>query len=175
MMTRREVIMVQASSIKPAGKPRSDDGGCEDLAREVTQLSARNTATLRAKWAALFGAAPSHRLGRRFMRRAIAYRLQESMFGGLKPSTERLLDRVCDTEGKTTLEHIAKPRAGAGTVLIREWHGVSHRVTMLDEEVMYQGRRYKSLSEVARLITGTRWSGPLFFRLKRRIEELANG
>jgi hypothetical protein len=63
----------------------------------------------------------------------------------------------------------------AGTVLIREWRGVAHRVSVLDDEVVYRDRRYKSLSEVARLITGKRWSGPLFFGLKRRVQEMANG
>jgi len=60
-------------------------------------------------------------------------------------------------------------------VLIREWRGVSHRVTVLDNDVVYQGRRCKSLSEVARAITGSRWSGPLFFGLKERAKEAVNG
>ncbi|HKM52780.1 MAG TPA: DUF2924 domain-containing protein, partial [Isosphaeraceae bacterium] len=64
---------------------------------------------------------------------------------------------------------------GAGTVLIREWGGMTHRVTVLDADVVYRGRRYKSLSEVARLITGTRWSGPLFFGLRNRSKEKAHG
>jgi hypothetical protein len=61
----------------------------------------------------------------------------------------------------------------SGTVLIREWRGVKHRVTVLDHDVVYRGRRYQSLSEVARAITGTRWSGPLFFGLTKRTEEAA--
>jgi len=60
-------------------------------------------------------------------------------------------------------------------LLIREWGGVSHRVTVLDNDVVYRKRRYKSLSEVARAITGARWSGPLFFCLRRRAKEAANG
>jgi hypothetical protein len=66
-------------------------------------------------------------------------------------------------------------RASAGTVLIRQWRGVSHRVTVLDSDVVYRGQRYKSLSEVARPITGSRWSGPLFFGLKGRAKETVNG
>ena len=73
------------------------------------------------------------------------------------------------------LERIPKRGASAGTMLIREWRGVSHRVTVLDNDVVYRGRRYKSLSEVARAITGTHWSGPLFFGLKRPAKEEANG
>jgi hypothetical protein len=60
-------------------------------------------------------------------------------------------------------------------VLIREWQGTKHRVTVLDKDVVYRGRRYKSLSEVARAITGTHWSGPLFFGLKNRAKEAARG
>jgi hypothetical protein len=60
-------------------------------------------------------------------------------------------------------------------VLIRQWRGVSHRVTVRDNDVVYQGRRYKSLSEVARAITGSRWSGPLFFGLKGNSKEAVNG
>ena len=107
--------------------------------------------------------------------RAIAYRLQERAFGGLKPSTQRVLDRIGAGRSEATLEPIPKRRASAGTVLIREWRGLSHRVTVLDHDVVYRGRRYKSLSEVARAITGTRWSGPLFFGLKRRTKEVVNG
>jgi hypothetical protein len=66
-------------------------------------------------------------------------------------------------------------RTSAGTVLIRQWRGVSHRVTVLETDVVYRGRRYKSLSEVARAITGSRWSGPLFFGLKGRAEEAVDG
>ena len=65
--------------------------------------------------------------------------------------------------------------AVAGTVLVREWHGVSHRVSVLDNGVIYRGQRFQSLSEVARLITGSRWSGPRFFGLNRRSKETGNG
>jgi hypothetical protein len=109
------------------------------------------------------------------MIRTIAYRLQERAFGGLKPSTQRVLDRIGASRSEAALEPTLKRRASAGTVLIREWRGVSHRVTVLDHDVVYRGRRYKSLSEVARTITGTHWSGPLFFGLKSRTKEVANG
>lgn len=149
--------------------------GSEEAAQEIAHLLALDVPALRLKWEALFGASPSPNLGRVFMVRAIAYRFQERVFGGLKPSTQKILDRVCDTRGEIAQQHIPRPRAGAGTVLIREWRGVRHRVTVLDRNVVYRGRRYKSLSEVARTITGTRWSGPLFFGLKNRAKEAARG
>jgi hypothetical protein len=62
-----------------------------------------------------------------------------------------------------------------GTVLVREWHGISHQVSVLENEFSFHGKRYRSLSEVARQITGTRWSGPLFFGLKRPQRESHDG
>ena len=106
---------------------------------------------------------------------AIAYRLQERAFGGLKPSTLRILDRVAEGPGSVERRRAPARKAGAGTVLIREWGGVAHRVTVLDREVVYRGHRYRSLSEVARVITGTRWSGPMFFGLRNRAKENAHG
>lgn len=163
--------MAQVNSTKRARKTLADSG---DLETQIASLAALDPAVLAQNWRALFGAEPSPLLGRVFMIKAIAYRLQERAFGGLKPSTQRLLDRVCD-EGSPRSKRMPKPRPDAGTVLIREWRGVSHRVTVLDNDVVYQGRRYKSLSEVARVITGTHWSGPLFFGLKGRTKEVVNG
>jgi hypothetical protein len=88
--------------------------------------------------------------------RALAYRLQERSAAGLKPATQRLLDRVAENGTKAAAREMPNPRASVGSVLIREWGGVRHRVTVLDHDVLYQGRRYKSLSKVARAITGAR-------------------
>ena len=157
-------------------KPLSVSGGPEQLAQQIAHLLSLDVPTLREKWTTLFGANPSPRLGRVLMIRAIVYRLQERAFGGLKSSAQRMLDRVCDGPGKVAHERAPKRRANAGTVLIREWRGIRHRVTVLDsEDVVYHGRRYKSLSEVARAITGTHWSGPLFFGLRNRTKEVGRG
>ncbi len=150
-------------------------GGFEDLARQVASLSALDAVALRRRWTDLFGADPSPNLGRSLVIQAIAHRLQERALGGLKPSTLRILDRVVGSQPKTAGERAPTRRASAGTVLIREWRGVSHRVSVLDQGVVYRGRRYKSLSEVARAITGTHWSGPMFFGLRNRKKEAANG
>jgi len=150
-------------------------GGSEELAQEIASLSALDMIALRQRWEAQYGADLSPSFGRSLMIRVIAYRLQEKILGGLKPTTQRVLDRNGARRFEKALEPAPKRRASAGTVLIREWRGISHRVTVLDNDVVYLGRRYKSLSEVARVITGTRWSGPLFFGLKRRTKEVANG
>jgi hypothetical protein len=142
------------------------------LSAEIAGLSKADIKDLRERWKTLYGKEPSGHIGRSILIGVIAYRLQEKAFGGLKPSAQRILDRVCDGRGESAQP---RSRAGAGTVLIREWRGVRHRVIVLDNDVVYRGRRYKSLSEVARAITGTRWSGPLFFGLKGRAKEVANG
>jgi hypothetical protein len=147
----------------------------EGLAGQIAGLLTLDVSTLRARWAAVFGADPSLSFGRLLMVRAIAYRLQEKAFAGIKPSTERLLERVADGGWAAAREHTRKRRPSAGTVLIREWRGVSHRVTVFDKDVVYRGRHYQSLSEVARAITGSRWSGPLFFGLKQGAKQMANG
>ena len=138
----------------------------EDLTGEIATLNTLEPAALLQKWKALFGTDPSPLLARIFMVRAIAYRLQEQRYGGLKPSTQRLLDRVCEGHADVGRKRIPDKRVSAGTVLIREWHGVGHQVTVIDKGVLYRGERYRSMSEVARLITGARWSGPRFFGVK---------
>ncbi len=148
-------------------------GGSQSLKQEVSDLLILDNGELREKWSALCGVDPPERMGRTLLLRAIAYRLQEKALGGLKPSAQRVLDRVCDEPRGSASVRIMKTRINAGTVLIREWRGVRHRVTVLDHDVVYRGRRYQSLSEVARAITGTRWSGPLFFGLTKRNEEAA--
>ena len=145
------------------------------LSAEIASLSKTSFKDLRERWKTLYGKEPSGHIRRSFLIRVIAYRLQEEAFGGLKPSAQRILDRVCDGRGEAARKPSPRSPSGAGTVLIREWRGVRHRVIVLDNDVVYRGRRYKSLSEVARAITGARWSGPLFFGLKHRAKEAANG
>jgi hypothetical protein len=146
----------------------------EDVTWEISHLPALDMPALRQRWVTLMGGDPSPIWGRALLMRAIAYRLQERSAAGLKPSTQRLLDRVAENRAKNTAQEVSNPQPSAGTVLIREWGGVRHRVTVLDHDVVSQGRRYKSLSEVARAITGTRWSGPRFFGLHGRIKEAVN-
>jgi Protein of unknown function (DUF2924) len=167
--------MEQSVSPKQSRKPPTLGVDLEELTRGITRLPALDVPALRQRWAALFGAEPSLSFGRALLLRAIAYRLQEQASPGLKPATRRVLDRIADNRSSDAPQSMPQRRASAGTVLIRQWRGVSHRVTVLDTDVVYQGRRYKSLSEVARAITGSRWSGPLFFGLKGRAKEAVNG
>lgn len=138
-------------------------GLCEELAA----LSGDTVKSLKVRWRALWNSEPPKRISRELLMRAIAYRLQERTFGGLKPSTRRLLERVGKEGSLDEPSRTSSTRATPGTVLVREWQGTSHRVTVLDDGVVYRDRHYRSLSEVARAITGGRWSGPLFFGLRR--------
>jgi len=165
----------QSVSSKRSRKRPTLGGDLEELAREITRLLTLEAPALRERWASIFGDDPSPNLRRALLLRAIAYRLQEKASARLKPSTQRLLDRIADNRSRDAPQSTPQRRASAGTVLIREWRGVSHRVTVLDHEVVYRDRRYRSLSEVARAITGSRWSGPLFFGLKGRAKESVNG
>jgi hypothetical protein len=165
--------MVQTDS---RNRPRRRTGAVlDDLERDIASLPTLDTAALRQRWKALFGTDPSPHFGRSVLVRAISYRIQETALGWLKPATQRLLDRIVEARSETVLDRIPKRRVNAGTVLIRQWGGVTHRVIVLEHGVTYRNRRYKSLSEVARAITGSRWSGPLFFGLKQRAKEAANG
>jgi hypothetical protein len=148
----------------------------EALASEIASLSKLGSDELRERWKAMLGKAPSRDIRRSFLTRAIAYRLQEKAFGGLKPSTQRLLaefadDRTNGSASAVTPSSIVRP----GAVLVREWRGISHQVSVLERGFCFRGKRYRSLSEVAREITGTRWSGPLFFGLRGSQEESRDG
>ena len=146
-------------------RPRAIDR--EALAAEIAGLSKLGIDELRERWKSTYGKVPTRELGRSFLTRAIAYRLQERAYGGLKPSTRRLLVRFGEeTASGRSPKKPQYRKAQSGTILVREWQGNAHRVTMLDDGVSFNGKRYGSLSEVAREITGSRWSGPRFFGLR---------
>jgi hypothetical protein len=143
----------------------------EALAPEIASLSKLDIDELRERWKAISGKAPSREIGRSFLTRAISYRLQERVYGGLKPSTSRLLARAVEQTATGASKKPQTRMAQSGTILIREWRGTAHRVTMLDDGVTFNGKRYRSVSEVAREITGSRWSGPRFFGLRSQVTE----
>jgi Protein of unknown function (DUF2924) len=131
---------------------------------------------LKDRWRSIYGTEPPPRSSRKLLVSAIAYHMQERVFGGLKPSVRRLLERVSEDAGGQRISR-TRPvtRASAGTVLIRDWQCKSHHVTVLDRGVLYRKKNYRSLTQVARVITGCRWSGPLFFGLRGRTKEGSRG
>jgi len=139
------------------------------LAR-LAALKTAPTLHLKQQWRDLFETEPPP-YNRRFLESRLAYRIQELAYGGLKPETVERLEALGDQlfgNGKDTTSRRIRldDRPIAGTRLIREWQGIEHCVTVRDQDYEYQGRPYKSLSSVARAITGTRWNGWVFFGLK---------
>jgi hypothetical protein len=115
---------------------------------------------------------PPMRLSRDLLIRGIAYKLQERAHGGLSKATVRKLERAgADPSGNGAAPPVPPIVLKPGTRLVREWRGVTHSVLVLDECIEWRGRRFRSLSEVAREITGAHWSGPRFFGLRRRSSE----
>lgn len=142
----------------------------EDLEREIAALPSMNLAKLQAKWKhKLRGNPPSH-VRKQLLVSLLAYKLQEQVYGGLKPDIKCQLEKLAaayrrDPNSKAqrlTPKQNIKP----GTRLLRQWNGKTHQVMAIERGFEYKGGHYKSLSVIARLITGTRWSGPAFFGLK---------
>jgi hypothetical protein len=136
---------------------------------ELTALKGTSADKLKARWRELFDTEPPP-YNRRFLESRLAYRLQELAYGGLSADVQRRLKAAADDlpskGGKKSPKRASGDRPISGTRLIREWKGVEHQVTVRDADFEYQGRPYKSLSAVARSITGTRWNGLVFFGLK---------
>jgi hypothetical protein len=139
----------------------------ETLSIELQKLTALTAKDLKVRYRSLYRSAPPPGLSRSLLLRALAYRLQEAALGGLSLSTRRRLAKAAANDAEQLpAAPILRNEPAPGTVLIREWHGVAYHVTVLDHGVRYGGEHYRSLSQVARLITGTRWSGPAFFGLR---------
>ena len=137
---------------------------------QLAGLKTMPAPALKQKWRDLFEREPPP-YNRRFLESRLAYRIQELAYGGLAPETIERLEAIADElEGKTPRRRslLAKNRPIAGTRLIRDWQSVEHCVTVRDDDFEFQGRPYKSLSSIARLITGTRWNGWVFFGLKNQ-------
>ena len=146
------------------------------LAGEIEALQDATSADLKHRWRALYGAEPPRRISRELLIRALAYRIQEQALGRVKPSTHRLLAKVAaDASAHRSIQVTPEPTLKPGTVLLREWRGAQHQVIVREGGMVFQGKQYKSLSQVAYRITGAKWSGPRFFGLKASRQERADG
>jgi hypothetical protein len=140
--------------------------------KQIAGLPKLSHAELKALWCDYFGAEPpAYRRG--FLIRGIAHRLQELAHRPLAPAYQARLEAMIsgtekpnggDRPGRRARQEV---NLLEGTKLLRDWRGVTHEVTVIDGGYEHQGRRYRSLSAVARAITGTQWSGPLFFGLRK--------
>lgn len=140
----------------------------DPIPARIAALKTASTPELKKQWRALFNTEPPA-FNRRFLETRLAYRIQELTYGGLKPDTIKRLEALGEQfDGGSPMTRRIRTdlKPITGTRLIREWQGVEHVVTVTRDGYEWQGRPYKSLSSVARGITGTRWSGWVFFGLK---------
>ena len=141
----------------------------DPIPARLAALKTAPTPELKAQWRDLFDSEPPP-FNRRNLESRLAYRIQELAYGGLKPETIRRLERLGEEldggDKKKRGIRADRDRPITGTRLLREWQGVEHVVTVTATGFEWQGRPYKSLSAIARAITGTRWNGWTFFGLK---------
>jgi hypothetical protein len=133
------------------------------LDQQIESLRSLSTAQLRCEWQRVWKE-PAPRLGHDLLRRGIAWKLQEQEQGGMPRSCTRELERLArllERGRPLGLERTAKP----GTRLVRQWRGRTFHVAVMDDGFQFEDRRYASLSQIAQVITGTKWSGPRFFGL----------
>ncbi|MCB1474100.1 MAG: DUF2924 domain-containing protein [Rhodobiaceae bacterium] len=133
------------------------------VAEEIGRLADLPRETLVASWVATYGHPSPKGCKRGLLERDHAYRLQVRTLGGLKRSTQQTL--LALAKGQQTEPPKAKATLAPGSRLVREWHGTTHHVDVTADGCVWNGKHYKSLSAVARAITGARWSGPRFFGL----------
>jgi hypothetical protein len=141
----------------------------QNASREaLSRLPTLDIRELREEWCRLYKTDASPHLSRELLIRAVAYRMQEVALGGLRPEPQRQLRQIAQelkSGGQATRR--LRPQLKPGTRLLREWQGQTYEVMVLDDGFSWQSTQYCSLSAIARKITGTPWSGPLFFGLKQ--------
>jgi hypothetical protein len=139
-----------------------------DIAEALRRVSELPRERLIDHWVKVYGRSPPKGISRRLLQYATAYHLQAKAFGGLSTATQRRLDRALQPPTNADPLPIRADRGTplpAGSRLVREWNGRVHTVDVVGSQFHYNGRSYRSLSQIARIITGTRWSGPRFFGL----------
>jgi hypothetical protein len=129
------------------------------LEAEIARLRTLGISALRAEWQVIFKKPPQPGLSKDLLGRMIAYRLQEQVFGGLDPEMKRFLTTLATSKTPADLPERLKP----GTLLVRDYQGERHEVTILRAGYVWRGAVYSSLSAIAKAITGTSWNGRRFF------------
>ncbi len=147
---------------------RSDSAPPSAVDKKVNALQVLGRAELLARWKRAFKQPAPKRISRELLLLALAYQIQERAERGLsKAALKRLTGRGGADEAGRRAPKIKAPRLKPGSRLIREWHGEVHQVMVRDNGFEYRSQRYRSLSKIAREITGTQWSGPSFFGLRK--------
>jgi hypothetical protein len=149
-----------------------------DIEAEIAHLRDLDLSGLRARWHTMFRRKATDHLPRHLLYRILAYRLQADRFGDLDRDTQRFLDQVAaETRNANEIPKVGNQasRHGLqpGTTLVREWDGKPQRVMVLEDGFAWNGTTYRSLTEIAFAVTGTRWSGPRFFGIRNPSEKTA--
>ena len=142
-----------------------------ELRAYLDRLTNLDAPELRAEWAKVYQRPAPRHISSDLLLRGITYRVQEQMYGGLEPRIAKALHRIADaTKNGRPVPETPKSELQAGVRLLREWRGVTHIVEVVPDGFAWRGKTYRTLSMIARAITGTQWSGPRFFGLhdKRR-------
>jgi hypothetical protein len=140
----------------------------------INELSALNLADLRALWSDIFPSSAPSRMPREFLIKVLAQGRQEQASGGFPKQIERELALALNEQGTKGCLPNNSRAAGVGARLVRGWGGTKHEVIVMEKGFAYRGKSYRSLSEIARLITGAHWSGPRFFGLKKSSRSAAH-
>ena len=140
----------------------------DKLQRDLAELAGASRDELIKRWRRFYKCEPPRYASMVFLRRAVAYALQERLLGGLPASLKRQLRSIA--RGETTSLPRDQIRIKPGTRLLREWHGTTHEVIVTDTGFVWEGRTHKSLSAVAQSITGAKWNGRRFFGLTKERE-----
>ncbi len=140
-----------------------------DLTAKLAALPEMATVDLRAEWRRLYRVHPPQKIGRHLLELGVAWKLQERTCGGLGATMKRrLADLIKTMDAKGDVAKARAIRLKPGFKLVREWRGETHDVLVLEDGFQWRGQRWRSLSMIAREITGTPWSGPRFFGLRGR-------
>lgn len=142
--------------------------GNSGIVNRVEALKNIDIDALRSEWKRVFRSPPPKRISRSLLELGIAWKIQEAAAGGLSRKAQRRLDQMVEEiESIGTVEASRTVGVKPGSHLVREWRGATHDVMVLEDGFEWKGRIWRSLSEIAREITGTRWSGPRFFGLEK--------
>ncbi len=172
---------MSVAEVHTTGGPAGADGapsntGSEDaVAARLQTLEGMTYDRLRTEWRRLYRAHPPKRVARDLLMLGVAWKVQEKAYGGLGAATKRRLANLAqamEQDGDIARNRVAHLKPGAK--LLREWQGKTHTVIVLEDGFEWEGKRRRSLSAIARTITGAHWSGPHFFGLQAKTEEVGS-
>jgi hypothetical protein len=157
------------TNIVPGFLPARRSDQPQDIESKITALARVDVASLRDRWRRVFGRQAPSGLGREFMVRVLAYRLQAEVLGDLDRKTVRALDQLAASNIDAVIrDRLPGRHLHPGTELIREYQGQQYRVTVVRDGFSWNGATYTTLSGVAKAITGSNWNGYVFFGLTER-------